>query len=212
MKHIKKNHPPQEFTDWKTLKNEDWEPTYKNLRSDLKISVHHSLLKEQGFICCYCGKTIDKKDSHIEHLKPQHKYPQLALDYNNLIASCQGETEEPPPIPVHCGHKKGQWYDERLMVSPLDVNCAEFFRYTIDGQILPSQEAAQTTIEKLGLNIDKLKRIRKKAIEAILDDLDTLSNEDIKQLIDGYEQLDPEGKYLEFSFVLVYILKTLREN
>lgn len=219
MKYIKKNQPPQELTDWKKSENEDWKPTYKELRGDIKTSVHQSLLKEQGFICCYCGQTIHKEDSHIEHLKPQHQYPDLALDYNNMIASCQGEREEPPPVPVHCGHKKHQWYDDNLMVSPLDVNCADFFHYTIDGQMLPSNDpdknkAAQTTIEKIGLNIDKLKRMRKKEIERILEEierilgvLDALSSEDIKMLIDGFEKPDTEGKYSQFSFVLVYILK-----
>ncbi len=48
------------------------------------------------------------------------------------------------------------------MVSPLEENCADFFRYTEDGQILATEEldkqnAAETTIDRLGLNIDKLK-------------------------------------------------------
>jgi uncharacterized protein (TIGR02646 family) len=125
-----------------------------------KTSVHDSLLEEQGFICCYCGQKINIDVSHIEHLKPRNKYPDLTLDYKNLIASCQGESETPPPIPVHCGHKKAEWYEESLMVSPLEKNCADFFRYTDDGQILATndpnkQQASKETIKRLALDINR---------------------------------------------------------
>ncbi|NEP57986.1 MAG: TIGR02646 family protein [Symploca sp. SIO2G7] len=76
----------------------------------------------------------DKEESdscHIEHLKPQEKFPQLALDYNNLLASCQAERSKNPPPPLRCGYKKDNWYDEKLFVSPLQPDCESFFRYTL---------------------------------------------------------------------------------
>ena len=100
MKHIQKSKPPDDFTNWKNLANENWQPSWKNFQKPQKTSVHKSLLKEQGFICCYCGRRIILLDSHIEHFKPRNKYLDLQLDYANLIASCQGESEEPPPIPI----------------------------------------------------------------------------------------------------------------
>ncbi|MBR8828894.1 MAG: TIGR02646 family protein [Gomphosphaeria aponina SAG 52.96 = DSM 107014] len=207
MKYIKKEQPPQTFTHWKAQENEDWKPHWDNFRGKEKFAVHNTLLKEQGYICCYCGRRISSKTSHIEHLKPRTNYPNLALEYGNLLASCQGESEEPPPIPVHCGHKKKDWYDKQLMVSPLDNNCADFFRFTEAGEILPKndpdKQAAITTIERLGLNIDKLKKMRKKAIEAILD---VIEKEEIEALIKGFETPDLEGKYEEFSGALIYIL------
>ncbi len=212
MKHINKNQPPQDFIKWKNQVNEDWQPTWNIFQNPQKCSVHKSLLKEQGFICCYCGRRINLTDSHIEHLKPRNQYPNLALDYDNFLASCEIDKEEPPPIPVHCGHKKAGWYEETLMVSPLDSNCADFFRYTDDGQILPTtdltkQAAAKETITRLALDINKLKKMRQKALEGILDGIDPLNNNDIKTLIQGFQQTNQQGEYEEFCSAIAYVLR-----
>ncbi len=212
MKYINKSQEPEDFTKWKNQSNEDWQATWKNFQKPEKPLVHKSLLEEQGFICCYCGKKITKDTSHIEHLKPRNQYPDLALEYGNVLASCEIDREEPPPIPVHCGHKKDDWYNKTLMVSPLDSNCADFFRYTEDGQILATQDsnkqaAAQETITRLALNIDKLRRGRKKAIEDILDIIDVLNDDEKIKLIDGFSKPNVNGEYAEFCIVIIYILK-----
>ncbi|ELS02841.1 TIGR02646 family protein [Xenococcus sp. PCC 7305] len=212
MKYIKKNQPPQDFIQWKNLANEHWQPNWDNFQKPQKSSVHKSLLKEQGLICCYCGRRINQTDSHIEHLKPRNKYPDLTLDYINLIASCQGKSDAIHSIPVHCGHKKGEWYEETLMVSPLDENCTSFFRYTDDGQILATadsdkQTAAEETIKRLALDVNKLKKMREKAIEGILDDIDLLSNQDLNNLIDAFENPSDNGVYEEFCSAIVYVLR-----
>jgi uncharacterized protein (TIGR02646 family) len=193
------------------LENEDWQPSWGNLQKPERPIVHDSLLKEQGSICCYCGMRIARETSHIEHLKPRTKYPDLAIAYTNLMASCQGESEE-PLIPVHCGHKKKYWYDEDLMVSPLEINCADFFKYTGAGEIQPRDDtskkaAAEATIDRLGLNIDKLKNMRRIAIDAVLQDIDQFSPEEIQQLAQSYEQLDNNGEYTPFCAAIAYIIQ-----
>jgi uncharacterized protein (TIGR02646 family) len=212
LKHIKKNQSPQDFLEWKNLANKDWQPTWNNFQKPEKTSVHNSLIQEQGYICCYCERRITREISHIEHLKPRNKYPNLALDYTNLIASCQGENATPPLIPVHCGHKKSEWYKESLMVSPLGSNCVDFFRYTDDGQILPTTDsdkkvAAKETIIRLALNINKLRKMREQAIEGILEIIDTLNNNEIKKLINGFEQPNINEEYEEFCSAIIYILR-----
>jgi uncharacterized protein (TIGR02646 family) len=211
MKYIKKYQEPEELTVWKALKNEDWQPSWDNLQKPERPIVHDSLLKEQGYICCYCGMRITKETSHIEHLKPRTNYPDLAIDYTNFIASCQGESEE-PTVPIHCGHKKKYWYDKNLMVSPLETDCADFFKYTGAGEIQPTDDpskkaAAEGTIDKLGLNIDKLQNMRRIAIDAILQDIDQFSEEEIQQLAQSYEQLDNNGQYIPFCTAIAYILQ-----
>jgi len=48
-----------------------------------------------------------------------------------------GEREDNPPYAYeNCGNFKGDWYDENLMVSPLDPNCASYFQYTGAGEIM----------------------------------------------------------------------------
>ncbi|WP_375514570.1 retron system putative HNH endonuclease [uncultured Nostoc sp.] len=212
MKHIKKGQEPEKFTNWKALENDDWKPSWDdNFQTPEKPVVHDALLKEQGYICCYCGMRITRTTSHIEHLKPRSTYPNLALEYTNLIASCQGESEEPPTVPVHCGHKKKYWYDENLMVSPLEINCADFFKYPASGEIQPTDNpgkkvVAETTIKKLALDIDKLQNMRRVAIDAALLATEGLTEIEIKLLAEGYEKLDVDGQYTPFCAAIGYLL------
>ncbi|MGD2182837.1 retron system putative HNH endonuclease [Lusitaniella coriacea] len=195
---------PENFRAWKALENDSWKPSWKNFQKPEKIVLHDALLQEQGYVCCYCGQRIgedknrtsqDEKQiipSHIEHLKPRTLYSNLQLAYANLIASCQGKSKTPPPIPVHCGHKKGDWYDADLMVSPLDPNCAEFFKYSGSGEILPTDDpnkhaAAEATIENLGLNVSKLQAMRSEALSGLLLAIDALTEEEIQQYAEGYQ-------------------------
>ncbi len=61
MKHIKKNQEPEKFTNWKALENDDWKPSWDdNFQTPEKPVVHDALLKEQGYICCYCGMRITR--------------------------------------------------------------------------------------------------------------------------------------------------------
>ena len=132
MRYIKKQQTPQEFLDWKAKSNEDWQPTWDDLKNPEKTIVRQSLLKEQGYICCYCQRRINLNNSHIEHFKPkdESRYPELSLEYTNFLASCQkerinilvdedqedlvNEDQSYPENPVHCGHLKKNWYDEKL--------------------------------------------------------------------------------------------------
>ncbi|MGB5963512.1 MAG: retron system putative HNH endonuclease [Coleofasciculaceae cyanobacterium] len=220
MRYIRKGNEPESFTAWKKRQNNRGNSlTWRAFRRRVAVKndVYDALLREQGYICCYCGMQITRDTSHIEHFKPRSIYPQLALDYNNLLASCKGEnedskeSEEEHRVPVHCGHKKNDWYDDQLMVSPLDVNCANFFRYAASGEILPTdeqdlQEAAQKTIEKLGLDIEKLRLIRSGAIDGALLAIEGLTDEKRKKFAQDYAQPDANGQYEEFCFVIAYFL------
>ncbi|MBD0344797.1 MAG: TIGR02646 family protein, partial [Coleofasciculus sp. Co-bin14] len=94
---------------------------------------------------------------------------------------------------------------------PLDENCANFFRYSASGEILPTddpgkQEAAKTTIEKLGLDIEKLRLMRSAAIDGALLAIEGLTYEEIQIFAQDLEQLNDKGKYQPFCFVSAYIL------
>jgi uncharacterized protein (TIGR02646 family) len=226
MKYIRKTEPPPEFTGWKAQGNENWQPTWDNLRNDRtdpscqpKRALHNALLREQGFICCYCGRRIGHISSHIEHFKPRKLNPELELDYSNLLASCPGypESEDAKSMQVnqpaqkHCGQKKGSWYNPKQLISPLLENCEAHFRYTAAGEICPNgdatmRSASQTTIERLGLNHSTLAASRKIAIEAILLETDSLTAEEIQTLIQSYRQPDANGEYVRFCGVVLYFL------
>lgn len=169
MKYIKKHQEPRQFSAWKADQRRSRRLSWNRFRSPLKAEVHRSLLREQGYICCYCESRVQVNDSHIEHFRPRSTYPDLALDYENLHCSCLQDLE--PSQPRHCGHEKGSWFDERL-ISPLQSDCEKRFSFTPRGEIYArssSDLAAQMTIRKLSLDSRKLDRLRRAAVNALLD-------------------------------------------
>lgn len=170
MKYIKKNIEPSIFSKWKESPQRV-PRTWRSLNNHqngkrIKKVLKQNLLNEQGFICCYCERRIgiDPESSHIEHLKPKVAYPEFELEYDNLLCSCQPQKVNDEKI-LTCGHKKDNYYDEHLFVSPLTEKCEQKIRYSSSGELKGSDEAADITIEKLGLNNYDLVRSRKCTID-----------------------------------------------
>lgn len=225
MRYIKKGQEPQSFVEWKAQENDNWRPTYANLRGQIKSDLHDSLLKEQGYTCCYCGMSITRDISHIEHLQPQNdkalvlpKDLSLAIDFSNLLVSCgfsegykmsNPEYEEALHCLHHCGCKRG---NKSLAVSPLQPACDESFRYLYDQdadvEIRPvedpeKKEFATDTIKTLNLNQTRLMAMRGGAIKGALQAIEGLTQEEIAIFIKSYEQPNQQA----FSFAIAYILK-----
>ncbi len=205
MRHVRKGAEPAEFADWKLEENEDWHPTYATFQNPQKSGLHKNLLTEQFFTCCYCGRSIQAADSHIEHFRPQETYPKLQLEYSNLLASCIRET--PKHAQLHCGHLKDSWFEEDLAISPLDETCETRFGYLLTGVIHPSRTddvAAQAMIRVLGLNSEYLKNRREAAMLGVFDALflETATIDELDSLIEGYSQ-PVEGRISNFYQVIV---------
>jgi uncharacterized protein (TIGR02646 family) len=213
VKYIFKTTEPTALANFKAQANQDWQPSYDQLRGKDKQQLHQHLINEQGHICCYCGERIVQSDSHIEHFQPQTDYGHLELDYFNLLASCQQKIE--PKHPRHCGMGKSDWFDEELLVSPLIDDCADFFEYTDIGEILPTRRsekaaAATETIDRLSLNIPKLQAGRAGVIDSFYDEPDflaSLSDSEIDKLIHYYSCTDEEGQHQSYCQVIIYLLK-----
>ncbi|MBH8613429.1 retron system putative HNH endonuclease [Pseudomonas mohnii] len=203
MKRVIKGTEPASFTQWKSLANDEWTPSYSILRNPEKQALHESLLQEQGYVCCYCGNTITLQSSHIEHFRPQNSFAHLDLDYTNLHASCQGETELPKP--AHCGHSKGNRFPEQFHISPLQEDCESRFRYTLIGQIGSTQNdtSARNMIDILALNISFLNNRRKEKLKGIFDDgfLDDFSIEELEAIIHQYRH-PRDGQHEAFDHVI----------
>ncbi len=211
MKHIVKEHDPVELVEFKVAENDEWTPEYEALPGDRKRAIHDTLLVEQGHICCYCNRRIRRDSSHIEHWHPQTLPPeQLALEYGNMLASCQRELD--PGEPLRCGMKKGDWFDPPRMVSPLDCDCEARFRFTADGTIRPASDddiAAGETILRLGLDLPNLNASRREAIGAILDDLDVLSTEELRTLAQRILVRDEYSLFSEYCIAVAQVLEGL---
>lgn len=212
MKFITKGGEPDKILEWKSKDKmyQRGKPNWNRLKSELKELLRDSISAEQGYICCYCERRLNTNEMHIEHFKPKdpNKFPLNQLDYDNLFCSCQLELEKGEPR--HCGNSKGSWFDEDIIISPLEPNCETKFKYTIDGQILPEDKndiGARATIEKLKLDIDKLNKLREKAIEPFLDE--DLTQEDLDEFVQGYlvEKEDNDGYYNEFYTTIKYLFE-----
>ena len=206
MKHVDKGAAPQSLEDWKALSTATGvPPKYSQLRNPEKAALHTALLDEQGHVCCYCGQSIEQSTSHIEHFRPQAARPDLALDYDNLLASCIREMK--PGTPLHCGHAKGNGFDEALHLSPLESAIEGRFQYTLDGQIQPTDPADAAAVHMrhlLKLDIALLNESRADAIERVftLDVLTTVTRAELEVLIGGYRRRDDQGRFEHLGHVL----------
>jgi uncharacterized protein (TIGR02646 family) len=189
------------------------QPKWKRLPSNIKQELHKVLIAEQGEICCYCGGRVSSQNSHIEHFRPKRKgkYPKLQLEYTNLLCSCQRELQKEEP--KHCGNAKKSWFDENLTISPLELECECRFEYLENGQIRPASrddEGALKTIKHLALDIDKLRELRKPAIEAALDTINISDTNEIKAQIEIYSHINPKRNCLQpYCAAIIDVLERL---
>jgi len=197
MKFIEKQQEPQTYTDWKALANDNWQPSYDDLRGDPKKAVKEALMAEQGYLCCYCERRLMDSDSHIEHFRPQSDPAVDPLDYSNMLCSCQDQLKKGEPR--HCGNQKGDWFDDALLVSPLTPESERQFSFTGDGNIKPkaaTDHAAIETINRLSLDIPKLNALRASAIAPFLEA--SLREEELRRFVTAYLHSDENGLYGEF--------------
>jgi uncharacterized protein (TIGR02646 family) len=198
MRHIKKGAEPKFFRDWKDSGNADWQPSWEDLQKPEKPELHRLLLSFQGSLCCYCAARITEATSHIEHVRPkdQQRFPELELEYGNLLACCEGGASDTPPRQMHCDRMKDNWYDEHHFISPLNPECEAVFRFTGRGEIIPDdnhprKDAAETTIRVLNLGCAKLTRARREVIDGVLA---ALTSDDIDEYYRKLCELDARNR------------------
>ena len=193
MKHIVKQAEPDTFARWKESDKMAKRPNWNRVPGDVKRDVHSALMREQGFLCCYCEALVDGEGSHVEHYRPRTtpRYRDRQLDYANLHCSCGRDLVRGEPR--QCGFSKGNWFDEQLLVSPLDADCESRFSFTGDGRIhpAPGDRSASETIKRLALDLPKLDKRREEVLHSYVD----LSIDDLQALLAAP---DPQGRFVPF--------------
>lgn len=196
MKFIKKGKEP---AAWKAKR--ETEGTDFSAIPELQLA----LLKEQGYICCYCMSQIHEKSMKVEHWRARSKYPEKKFDYNNLLAACKGDFCSDK----HCDTKKE---NDEIELNPTDAknNVELVIGYSwSDGKLTyPSQY--KTDIEvTLNLNNAVLCRNRKSALNAVNDVLKIKKySKGIyeKQLL-KLQSKNSEGKYSPYCMIGIRFLE-----
>lgn len=201
-----------------TMSGPDVYDVVKSFDSFKKLK--QAMLREQGYICCYCGQSIKDSTCIVEHVLPKSKYRHLAGEYENLLLSCKPTQEEETERKKTGGNKKNNikyWHcdklkeNEELNYTPLQNDCASHFIYLDNGEVKGDDMLANADIKTLGLNCNYLKNRRYNAIlGAIFDEDNTLiSNEEMKQYATLAMKRKQDGSFVEFCFVIAEAINHL---
>ena len=212
MRHIHKGPEPLELRQWR-----DGQPVvdgnllnchYTDMPSEVKQAVRHNLLREQGYLCCYTGHRIDENNCHIEHLKPQKLCSDGEdIEYGNLLAAYPAPTHKA----LYGAQAKADWYDQDLLISPLNAACGNRFSFDLGGSIRaaqPEDQPARETIAHLRLDHDLLTETRRQIIHKVLI-APKHSLKRLQRLAKNYTEPDREGRLREFNFVIQQVAAVL---
>ena len=167
--------------DWAGFRSHDAGASYRKLAEAL-MNMQHGL-------CGYCEINIVERDRQVEHVVPQRGPQQggaYTLDYANLIACCKGgtlrtEDDERQRNPVNrnrsCGEAKGDLVDADFIDPRTLPALPSLLRVNFDGRIEADTAACgiysidavkvETTIDILGLNVERLRLAREKLWNAL---------------------------------------------
>jgi uncharacterized protein (TIGR02646 family) len=203
MRYIDKSNLDQVFEKYaKQSRPTSWDNSSKSKRKGL---AQH-LYSEQECMCAYCqdnlpqpvgGNKNEVDISHIDHILPKSKYPELEFEQSNLVLSCKGyayksqlrltEKGRISKVDEHglkrefCGCRKDNHpeleFIEANFLSPTKIQDIEdYFYYEIEGYIQPhpnktiEKDKIEYTIKLLNLNHNYLIEQRKKELDCHLND------------------------------------------
>ncbi len=169
---------------------------------------HHDEIKKSLELmfygkCAFCESYIQNVDfGDIEHFKPKSKFPELAVEWNNLLLACKkcnGADQK--------GDKWPTVEEGGPLINPCDENPEDFFEFEFDEETLitivkPKNTRAKTSESIYGLNKhsllgDRNKYIRKLVFIAKRYHVDN----EAKEIID--EALQNKGEYLAFTRMIL---------
>ncbi|MFN0201866.1 MAG: hypothetical protein ACKVTZ_10110 [Bacteroidia bacterium] len=113
--------------------------------------LRKQLLKEQKYVCCYCGQAIKKiqnnqgsplmKTEHFAPKKGENAQAHLQLEYSNLFAVCLGNQNSAGE--KHCDSKKGD-----LPLVYIKNPATSSFLTVFEYRVLPNQKKVTVHAKK----------------------------------------------------------------
>jgi uncharacterized protein (TIGR02646 family) len=201
---IDKGMEPQSLT---RLKRSDNTISYRDLPPEESRSIRASCISEQYGLCAYCCQSITIDNAHNEHVEAQDRAPNRALDFSNIVASCQRAHQ--------CGHGRGT---QPLPLTPLMAECETELKFYLSGLVTGHTARAQVSIEALNLGHTEesnrgLVGARKQLVDALIysqsgspEDLQFEDEEILELLMDVLKVPDAEQCLQPFSPVLVNVI------
>ena len=119
--------------------------------------------------CAFCESYIEHIDyGDIEHFKPKSKFPESAVEWENLLLSCKKCNDK--------GQKGDSWPEEiegGLLINPCDEDPSDFFEFIFDVKtnatiIKPKNRRGQTSEKVYGLNKPTLLIQRNRYVKKIV--------------------------------------------
>ena len=191
-----------------------------------KLQLKQSLLEDQGYLCCYCNRLLifdpssdqssveNTLPTEVEHLATVTLQPKRALDYTNLMVSCDGGRLDPsgkqkknvPEKHLTCNAARGS---KPLNVTPEQPDCEVRVQYALNGEAFGMDSKADDTVTLL--NLKKFSEDRRKAIEGWIYESGDIESGYISrsEAIQCIQQLQEKhnGKFYSFSSAIIQIIQ-----
>lgn len=163
MIYIAKGQEPKVLTEYKKKSNAYFDGCPKD-------AIRESLLAEQGCLCAYCMRRINKRNMRIEHWYPESRLSEYEkLDYSNMLGVCYGHLEGTQGKDDTCDAQKG---NQCIKVNPLDKTTLNDIEYcSATGEISSFDKEIDNDLQNtLNLNSKKhfLPENRKVKLDSVI--------------------------------------------
>jgi len=225
MRRIEKRAEPACLEDLRQTPGADW----SSVGGAQKQEMRKAAWDEQHGLCAYCMSRLPEPSAQtmkIEHYHARSVKKEHWFVWDNLLGVCLGDIGiESGGDRYHCDTYRGQLPKEK---QDLHVHPAQFppdagkrFSCTKAGELIPAKNlddqtkaCVQSTIDKLNLNIWRLKNNRKRVLFALQERLyQDDAPASIKALLEQAKSTDAQGRLKEYAEVAVqYLEKKLRQH
>lgn len=187
MRKINKGNPLPSFTTFSANNpNATWNDFHSKAHGVYSATRDQIVLVEQEGICGYTEIPFnDFSDCHLDHYKKRALYPTETFNWQNLIAAGNDDEFGARYKDLAYNIKVTEY---REILNPVVDNVENYFYYTENGDILPSDtlsaqdfSKAELTIKVFNLRHKSLKQRRMTLIKQIKD-CDNLESNKIKEI------------------------------
>ncbi len=179
--------------------------------------LRSALIKEQGYICAYCMRRIpvddpnEKETSKIEHIHSRTEYPNLQLDFSNMVICCPGNIGNN----AHCDKSKAH---KSISFDIFKPQLEESISYeSRNGKIKSSNPDWDKEIndnKTLNLNDSLLMINRQQVLSGVQTILENKKwkKAELQTKLNEWMSKDKDGKYKQYcGIVRWYLKKKLRQ-